>query len=749
MFNFLRQRAFLQLFVTLALGTWIGYYAPPPLELLTGDWLLLVLIMAGLGLLWWCWRDRAWAILLGGVLLCYMGYLNAAVATRLPLADPLRALVGSAEQVRVLGEVDSIPKYRNGHLRFMLAASGVAQVGAELAAQRGQCQVYVKCAEPPAVNYGDIVELVGRLEEIAPPANRGQFDYRAYLLQRGTVLVLYVESPGAVAAAPAHASPWPAISSLQLWLTGQLARGLPPELGALAVSVVYGDKITDLSSATEERFRRAGLTHILVASGTQVSLLMVLLGLLGWRQAQALSWRGVLRNMLQFCGVLAVLLLYAALTGFETSILRALVMGILVMLGRLASREVDGMTVLAQAGLVILLLNPLLLFAVGFQLSFGATFGLIYVNGVGLPRLAHLRGFKHWVALLLLSTGGAQLFVAPILLAKFNQLSLWGVASNLIAIPLAFALLIAGGLASLGLGAIPLLGTLLTWVVWALAWLLNSVAALFAALPGSNLAVPTPPAWWLALLYAVLLVAGEWVKHHRRLAERTRYALNWGTVAAGILLAVPVLAWWILPRPGLTALALERNEAYLWRSQAGRTILIARSKRLGRNHNADTLAGALRCRGVNRLHGVIWLDAPPEGTVLEDWPAPQVEPGAALPPEWGLAWLAEERRPWGLAAKLGAGAVWLAWWPPPEHRRPEFSSAAPAPAACLASAWWWEHCPYAWRDALAAQEAACLGCAANMWTQEQAGVEYLRRETAVAARGDGVVVKEYQAASNR
>jgi ComEC/Rec2-related protein len=748
------------LFTALALGTYAGYAWPPPAQLLQTEWPLLLTIMVCLAAMWWTWRDHGRSLLLGVFLLVLAGYFNTALGVALPLADPLRAYAGPEAQVRVLGRVASIPKHRNGHLRFMLAASGAslsrenrhgpenAYDELELTPLDGQCQVYVRCAAPPEVNYGDVVELTGGLEEIAPPRNRGQFDYRAYLLQRGTVLVLYADSEEALAVAPALASPWPAIAALQRWLTGRLARGLPPELGELAVSVVYGDKITDLSNATEERFRRAGLTHILVASGTQVSLLMVLLGLIGWRQAQALSWRGVVRNLLQFGGVLAVLMLYAALTGFETSILRALVMGLLVMLGRLASRTVDGLTVLAQAGLVILLLNPLLLFAAGFQLSFGATFGLIYVNGVGLPRLAHLQGVKHWAALLLLSTGGAQLFVAPILLAKFNPLSGWGVASNLIAIPLAFALLIAGGLASLGLGGIPLLGTILTWVVWALAWTLNNIAALFAALPGSNLSVPTPPGWWLALLYAVLLTAGEWVKHNHRLGERARYLLNMGAVAAGVLLTAPVLAWWILPRPGLTALALEGGEAYLWRSAAGRSVLIARSERLDRSHNADTVASALRCRGVNRLHGVVWLDGPPAESMLADWPAPQVGVGQQLPPEWDLTWLSGGHQPWGVTARLGNKLLWLAWRSPPSKKVPIFNEDSPAPDLCLATADWWNDCPEGWVKALAQAETLHLSYVEGDGGTQAAGAPDLN-EVTIRMRGSRLTAEEYFPVAHR
>jgi len=663
-FSFVSQRVYVLLFIALALGTALGHYRPLPAALILADALLLAIVLVLLAALWWHWgrQRRPWAAVPGYLLVALTGYLNASIALSLPLNDSLRGYAG-ARELTVTGTAVSIPKYQRGHLRFMLRADH-AQLG-EGAAEpvTGQCYVYLKCAEPAELYFSDRVRLAASLTEVEPPRNRGQFDYRHYLLIRGTVLTAYAADPAQLERLNARPPPlWAGVARLRRWLTGSLAAGLPPGLDELAVSVVYGDKITDLPEPIEERFRRAGLTHILVASGTQVSLLIVLLALLCWRLPDDFSWRGLLLNLLQFGVTLAVVLTYACITGLETSILRALAMGVLVMAGRLAYRQVDGLTALAQSGLILLLLNPLQLLAPGFQLSFVATFGLIYVAGVGFPLVAHLGGWRRWLAHTLLTTGGAQLFVAPVLAAHFQQLSLWGLISNLLAIPLSFALLAVGGLASLGLAAIPLIGTLVNWLVLALTWTLDLVARVFAALPGSNVAVPHPPWWVLGAVYAFVFLLGEGIKLRGRMAPPLRLQLRLALPALGLAAAGWWLWWVLVPAPELSVLYLPYCEGYIWRSYGGRTVALLRASGLDRRHNLDTVTSALRWRGVNRLHGVIWLDGADSALVLPDYPAPAYEAEDDLPAGWDLAWLPGLSPSCdGLRLTLGRRELWLCW----------------------------------------------------------------------------------------
>jgi len=664
MFACFRQRAYLHLFAVLALGIAVGYQWPLPTEMLAADRVLLALPVIGLLVLWWVWRDEPSpvAILPGYVALLVVGYLAASLSIRLPETAPLRNYAGNAPRV-LIGRVVSTPKLRAGHLRFLLHVEQVAGVKGPA---DGLCFAYVKCDAMPELGVGDGVRLWATLREQPPAVNHGQFDFRRYLLMRGTTLTTYSPSADCLTRLAGHSPPalwW--VSRLQQRLTGNLAHGLPPDYGQLAISVVYGDKVTDLSEETQERFRRAGLTHILVASGTQVSLLILLLVLLSWRLSTGFGWRAAVLRLVQFVLTLAAVILYAAVTGFETSIVRALVMGACVLLGRLLRREADGMTALAQSALILLVVNPLTLFSPGFQLSFGATFGLIYAAGAGFPLVAGLARGLRALFQTLITTGGAQLFVAPILAVSFQQVSLWGLISNLIAIPLSFVLLAVGGLASLGLGSLPLVGPALTYFTFALCWLLDHVAGLFARLPGSDLAVPPAPLWWVAAYYLLLIVAGEWTKVRRSLGAAGHVMSQAACGVLTLVLIAGVLCWLAIPRPEFAALCLSGSEAYIWRPYTGSCILFVRSAGLARAHNAETVDSAIRWRGINRVDGVVWLDEPPSRNPFNLSVCKSLSPGSSVQPTWDMAWITDGGRTCGAELSLAPGVVQLLWDQPP------------------------------------------------------------------------------------
>lgn len=675
MFGFLSQRVYLQLFAAYALGIALMFRTPLPRELLLG-WESLLIWSALLALLAlaWIWRAQFAGRAALFALAVLIGALSVSLTLRGALDMPLRELAaGDSHLLR--GRVASIPKYQRGHLRFMLDVEQVYD-GRRYQPLHGRCFVFLRCDPGTPLYLTDRVRVFTALTEVEPPANRGQFNYRRYLLQRGTVLTAYLPTPRSLVRRDEHApQPWAALSVARRSLLGAVTGGLPPHLGQLAASVIYGDKVVELPADLQDRWRRAGLTHIVVASGTQVSLLIGVLGLLLWRLGDGRTWRGRLLNLAQFSATLAAVLAYGAITGFETSIVRALVMGAVVLLGRLVSRQTDGMTALAQAGLIVLLANPLELLAAGFQLSFSATFGLIYGAGVLFPLTAQLSGWRNTLAQMFITTAGAQLFVSPALAWQFNQLSGWGLISNLLAIPLSFILLVAGALASFGLVYVPVLGALLKWFVWGLSWTLDLIARVFASLPGSNIAVPTPPWWWVVGCYLLILLAGEWLKTARAgqavrptrqaqsLTPRQLAALRFGIPMLALALCCGVGAWLIVPRPELVVLALPRGEGYLWRSATGRSVLLLRSASLGMNHNADTVASALRTRGINRLHGVVWLDKPPEEDLLVDWPAPVLQPGSELHQALDMRWLGEGRGVHGCRLGSGAGTVDVLWEP--------------------------------------------------------------------------------------
>jgi competence protein ComEC len=179
---------------------------------------------------------------------------------------------------------------------------------------------------------------------------------------------------------------------------------------------------TDLMAASdEESLRLAGLSHFVAVSGSNVALFLAI----WWLVTAPLSIHRRLRLVLGGVG----LVLFAVVTRWEPSVVRACVMAGVVLAGGSLGVPVDPWMGLAVAVTVVLLVSAQLAFSVGFQLSVLATAGVLI--GLGLAQGRRPR----WLFVPLFSTLGAQIAVAPLLLVVFGSVPLLGPATNLIVGP--------------------------------------------------------------------------------------------------------------------------------------------------------------------------------------------------------------------------------------------------------------------------------------------------------------------------
>ena len=217
----------------------------------------------------------------------------------------------------------------------------------------------------------------------------------------------------------------------------------------LLVGFLIGD-ISDVSSIVNEEMRRAGLSHLVAVSGSNVALFLVGLVIVTAPLAIMPAARLVV--------VLNGLLVFGALTRWEPSVLRAAAMAALVALGRYVGIPLEPVTALAVVAGASVLLEPGLATSVGFQLSVLATAGL-------------MAGARWWpgggkAARILKATLAAQLAVAPLLLAVFGSVPLLSPVANLLAIPIVTAATSLAGIgAALGSGPIIVLAELLAKAV--------------------------------------------------------------------------------------------------------------------------------------------------------------------------------------------------------------------------------------------------------------------------------------------
>ena len=338
--------------------------------------------------------------------------------------------------------------------------------------------------------------------------NPHQFNYRRHLLHKGIAWQAYV-AQGKWQLQPRSVTPQPSLRAwakqLQLRLVHRLqATTLSPQHKGMAAALLLGWR-DDLDDLTLLHFRQAGIIHLLCVSGLHVGLVAWMAGLLFFPWGR-LRWQRVVRGSVQLAAIWG----FAFITGLAPSTLRAAVMFTLLVVGGIVQRRPVVVNNLATSAVLLLLLDPNLLFDVGFQFSYTAVLGILSWHPAGW-NVVSPSVEKWWyrpaqalydsVAI----TFAAQLFIVPLQLYYFHSFSSWFFIANLLIVPFA-GLLLATVLAVV---ALPLASSVGQGCVWLLSHELTAVdgvARWVAGLPGATFSNLYCDGLLLLLLFAALLL---------------------------------------------------------------------------------------------------------------------------------------------------------------------------------------------------------------------------------------------------
>jgi competence protein ComEC len=222
-----------------------------------------------------------------------------------------------------------------------------------------------------------------------------------------------------------------------------------------------------------EAFNRTGTTHIIAISGSNITIIAaVIIGFL--------QFIGVNRKR-AFWWISAGIVIFVIMTGATASVVRAGVMGIFVLLARQLGRTSRATNALVFTAFVMLVVNPkILIFDAGFQLSFLATVGLVYINPIFqkyTERLPQMLGTKE----ALVTTMSAMVTTTPLILYQFGRLSVVAPLANIIilpAIPLTMAIGFAAGMVGMLWNG---LGQIIVWPAWLLLEYMIRVAEILSS----------------------------------------------------------------------------------------------------------------------------------------------------------------------------------------------------------------------------------------------------------------------------
>jgi competence protein ComEC len=402
----------------------------------------------------------------------------------------------------------------------------------------------------PSLQAGDRIHATGTLVPL-----KGAFG--RYLRHRGYAATF---SAGHVTRRGPPASPlMRAADAMRGALRSSIARVLPSKEGGLLLGLAVGDT-SRLSPAVEEDFRATGLSHLTAVSGENLALFLApILGVI--------VWMGFGRRSRFLIG-LGSIGFFVLLTRAEPSVLRAAVMSGLATLGVFLGRPRSPASILGGAVLLLLAINPTLVYSIGFQLSVAATAG---IAALAAPVAAWLRSLPRGLARAAATTIAAQAGVTPLLLYHFGVVPTVTVPANLLAFPaVGPAMLLGLCAAALGMVARPL-GVVVGWGARLPLGYLEGLAIRLARSPLPSITSGGGRLAMLAAQFGFVALAARWIRSGARVSGRTAIALA---------VIVPLLAWATAIRAGppgsltITFFSVGWGDSALVRSPAGATILI-------------------------------------------------------------------------------------------------------------------------------------------------------------------------------
>jgi competence protein ComEC len=375
--------------------------------------------------------------------------------------------------------VVSYPEERQNSWKQVAVVTGIRTAGG-YKKKSGKVLLYFDKSDfPDPFSYGAVLLIKGRPQLVSPPSNPHEFDYRKYLSFRNIYHQQFLRDKNVLPVGHqpkntllgwAIAARQKSVATLKNYVNGERER-------AIASALVLG--VTDgLDDSLLQAYASSGAIHVLAVSGLHVGILYAVIVFLfrPFRHYPKNKW------ILAFVSI-ACLWGYAFVTGLSPSVLRAVTMFTFVAIAQPLERRSDIYNTIALSAFCLLLYDPFLIMSVGFQLSYLAVLGIVYLY----PRFFFL-----WTPPPVITpvwkitcvSLSAQLATFPLGLFYFHQFPVYFLVANLFVIPLSFVVLI-GGLSLLGLSLLVPVAEVVGYALTNVIKLMNSGVLLTERLPGS------------------------------------------------------------------------------------------------------------------------------------------------------------------------------------------------------------------------------------------------------------------------
>jgi len=360
---------------------------------------------------------------------------------------------------------------------------------AELDSKKVAGKLLVSKEKYPAFKYGEKLEVYGRL---LTPTEFDTFSYKNYLARYDIYSVVY--NPKITKLDEANRLSffyW--IFELKEAYENLINKIWHEPQASFLAGLLLGSR-RGIPEDLMEDFNTTGLTHIIAISGYNITLIIVIL---------ATVFKSLPRK-LKFILTTLSIIAFTILVGASAAVVRASIMGILSLIALQSGRQAQVTIILLLSAALMLLKNPFILrFDVGFQLSFLATLGLVYVSPYFeklLKLLPNTLAIRESLSLTL----SAQVTAVPIILSSFGRLSLVAPLANLLVAPAIPASMLFGFLASASYLVSSALGQLLSYIAWLSLEYIIQVTKLCARIPSASVELREIGKEWLVGYYILL-----------------------------------------------------------------------------------------------------------------------------------------------------------------------------------------------------------------------------------------------------
>ena len=426
----------------------------------------------------------------------YFGIFN--ISDRIKDSDELLNI--APVNATIYGKIVSIPQIKDDNkTKFLFKVNKINYDNIDKTFNDEKTLVTINSVEK--LNIFDSYKISGRLSVPFKAGNPSQFDYGNYLKNFGTYSVFYnnIDDENSFVKINSPNNKFEQfiqkINFARDRIINTHAKYLQtPNLEILG-GIVFGDDAVSPPENIKQSFVNSGLLHILAASGMNVAFIFSFFYFI-------LSFFRVnYKFNISFC--ILMVIIYSLMTGLGPSVIRATCMLVFVLIGKLIDRDANNIALLSFVAFLMLLYNPLYLNDVGFQLSFAATLGLLLV----MPYIVKSENkIVNWTIGAVSVPIIAQLWVMPIQIFYFNNISLYSVFANIMSVPILSIISIGGFLSSLFSLVMPdVIIRIFDTILNPLINLLVNISDFWGTLKNATLQTSHPSIIQIILYYAILL----------------------------------------------------------------------------------------------------------------------------------------------------------------------------------------------------------------------------------------------------